>query len=64
MVGIDIGSRTIKIIELEKAGGTYSLNASGIVGYSGSTIDKMIDDKEMAALSQVVKKLYMEAKWK
>ena len=45
MFGIDIGSKTIKIVEIEKEGGRLFLNASGIVGYSGTTIDKMIDEK-------------------
>jgi type IV pilus assembly protein PilM len=31
------------------------------VGYSGNTIDKMIDDKEMSALGQIIKKLHAEA---
>lgn len=61
MVGIDIGSKTIKIVELQKEGTGYSLSASGIVGYSGTTVDKMTDDKEMAGLSAVIKKLHAEA---
>ena len=61
MVGIDIGSKTIKIVELEKSGGVYSLSASGVVGYSGNTVDKMIDEKEMASLGQIIKKLHSEA---
>ncbi|MGA3292115.1 MAG: type IV pilus assembly protein PilM [Candidatus Microgenomates bacterium] len=61
MVGIDIGSKTIKIVEVEKEGGIFSLTASGVVGYSGITVDKMIDDKEMASLGQVIKKLHAEA---
>lgn len=62
MLGIDIGSKTIKIVELEKNGASYSLLASGVVGYSGSTVDKMSDDKEIAALAQVLKKLCAEAR--
>jgi type IV pilus assembly protein PilM len=61
MVGIDIGSKTVKIVELEKSGETYSLVASGVVGYSGSTVDKMVDEKEMASLAQIIKKLHAEA---
>ncbi len=61
MVGLDIGSKTIKIVELDKNGVTYSLAASGVVGYSGTTIDKIIDDKEMASLGQIIKKLHTEA---
>lgn len=62
MVGIDIGSKTIKIVELEKNGDSHSLIASGVVGYSGSTVDKMTDEKEMRALADVIKKLCSEAK--
>jgi type IV pilus assembly protein PilM len=61
MVGIDIGSKTIKIVELEKRGEVNSLVASGVVGYSGNTVDKMADEKEMASLGQIIKKLHAEA---
>jgi type IV pilus assembly protein PilM len=61
MTGLDIGSKTIKIVELDKQGDSFSLNASGIVGYSGNTADKMIDEKEMASLGQIIKKLHNEA---
>lgn len=60
MVGLDIGSKTIKLVELQKDGESFSLSASGIVGYTGSTIEKMTDDKEMAALAQIIKKLHAE----
>jgi type IV pilus assembly protein PilM len=62
VLGIDIGSKTIKIIELEKSGASYSLIASGVVGYSGSTVDKMTDEKEIASLAQIIKKLCLEAR--
>ena len=62
MVGIDIGSKTIKIVELEKAGANFKLRASGIVGRTGSSIEKITDEKEMAGLSAVIKKLHQEAK--
>lgn len=61
MVGLDIGSKTIKIVELQPEGNAYNLLASGIVGYSGATIDKIIDDKELATLGQIVRKLHDEA---
>lgn len=61
MVGLDIGTKTIKIVELQKEANAFSLSASGIVGYSGATIEKMTDDKEMAGLGQVIKKLHDEA---
>jgi type IV pilus assembly protein PilM len=61
MVGLDIGSKTIKIVELDKDGAAFSLSASGIVGYSGNTVDKMSDGKEIAELGAVIKKLHSEA---
>lgn len=61
MVGIDIGTKAIKIVELEKSANAFKLLASGIVGYSGTTVDKMIDDKEYAPLGAVIKRLHAEA---
>lgn len=61
MVGIDIGSKTIKIVELQKEGTGFTLSASGIVGYSGNTVDKMTDEKDFASLGAVIKKLHSEA---
>lgn len=61
MVGLDIGSRTIKIVEVEKAGAGYSLLASGIVGFTSNPITKMEDEKEIAAVAQVIRKLHHEA---
>ena len=62
MIGINIGSKTIKVVELEKNGASFSLVASGVVGYSGTTVDKMSEEKEMASIAQVIKKLCVEAK--
>src|SRR3972149_1023540 len=61
MVGLDIGTKTIKIVELEKDGLSFSLSASGIVGFSGNSVEKMIDEKEMATFAQVIRKLHAEA---
>lgn len=61
MIGIDIGTKSIKIVELTKSGGGFSLNASGIVGFTGMPVDKLEDDREFASLSQVLKKLCKEA---
>lgn len=62
MVGIDIGTKTIKVVELEKNGDSYSLIASGVVGYSGTTVDKITDPKEMTSIAQIIKKLCAETK--
>lgn len=61
MVGIDIGSKSIKIVELEKSAQGFSLLASGIVGYSGTTVDKLAEDKEIAGVADIVRKLHKEA---
>lgn len=61
MVGLDIGSKTIKVVELQKEGAGFSLLASGIVGYGGNSVARMEDEKEMASVSQVIKKLHKEA---
>lgn len=62
MVGLDIGSKTIKIVELEKTRDSYKLKASGIIGYKSSTPEHLADDKELAVLSDVIRKLHKEAK--
>lgn len=61
MTGIDIGTKTIKIVEIQKEGNAYTLSASGIVGYNGNPVEKAVDDKELGGLAQIVKKLHKEA---
>lgn len=61
-VGLDIGSKTIKIVELSPEGTSWRLRASGIVGYKGVSPDQVKDDKELTPLVDVLKKLYKEAK--
>lgn len=60
-VGLDIGSKTIKMVELAKDGGKWKLRSSGVVGYSGSPIEHMQDEKELTALAGLIKKLHKEA---
>lgn len=61
-VGLDIGSKTIKIVELGKEGSSWKLRASGIVGYTGNSPERMKDGKEAGVLAQTIKKLHKEAK--
>lgn len=61
-VGLDIGSKTLKIIELKKDGSKWKLRASGVVGYTGNSIEEMKSDKEYAVLAGVIRKLHKEAK--
>ena len=62
MIGLDIGSKTIKIVELEKVRNAFKLKASGIIGYKSSNPEHLADDKEVAVLSDVIRKLHKEAK--
>ena len=61
-VGIDIGSKTIKVVEIAREGGKFRLKASGIVGHKSVTPDQIKDDKEFGILAESVKKLHKEAK--
>jgi type IV pilus assembly protein PilM len=61
-VGLDIGSKTIKFVELSQEGARWRLKASGIVGYKGVAPDQAKDDKELEAVIEAVKKLHKEAK--
>ena len=57
-VGLDIGSKTIKIVELARDGSGWKLRASGIVGYTGNSPEQMKDGKEAGVLAQTIKKLH------
>lgn len=62
-VGLDIGSKTLKAVELSRDGKKYSLKASGIISYKGSFFnDQVKDERELANLAQAIKKLFKEAK--
>lgn len=61
-VGLDIGSKTIKVVELAKENTGFRLKASGIVGYKGVSPDQAKDDKDLEPLSESIKKLCKEAK--
>ena len=56
MVGIDIGSKSIKIVELVKDSNNWNLKSSGAIGYNGLSPDKMTDEKEFVALSEILRK--------
>jgi type IV pilus assembly protein PilM len=60
-VGVDIGSRTIKIVELSKEGDAWSLKGSGVIGYQGVTPEHIKEEKDLVPLSQAIKSLYKEA---
>lgn len=57
MLGIDIGSKSVKVIELTGSAGSWNLKASGAVGYAGLSPDKMINDADIASLAELIKKV-------
>jgi len=62
-IGLDIGSTSIKVVELSKRGNDYMLKSAGAVGYSGPEIDaNFTDEKAIANMVAVIKKLFKDAK--
>lgn len=62
-VGLDIGTKSIKVVELNQDGNKFSLKSAGAVGYVGAPIEPNLqDEKEIAALGSVIKKLMQDAK--
>lgn len=61
-VGIDIGSKTVKMVELSRHRDGWVLKASGIIGHNCKTPEKTIEDEELIPLAKTIRKLYKEAK--
>jgi type IV pilus assembly protein PilM len=61
-IGLDIGSKSIKVVELEKKGSNWSLKSSGVVGYSGMSLENAQNEKDLAPLSEIIKKLFKESR--
>lgn len=62
MVGLDIGSKTIKAVELAREGENWKLLASGVIGHSGDAVEHLKEDKELSSLAEIIKKLFNEAR--
>lgn len=60
-VGLEIGTKTIKVVELQKSGEVFRLLGSGAVGYNGHSPDNLSDEKETASLAGVIRKLFSQA---
>jgi type IV pilus assembly protein PilM len=60
-VGVDIGSKSIKVVELERKGNNWSLRSAGIVGYSGMLVENAKEERDLVPLAEIVKKLFREA---
>jgi type IV pilus assembly protein PilM len=61
-VGIDIGSKSIKVIELGHDGKKWALKAAGAVGVGIGEIDQIQEDKRFAEISTTLRGLLKEAK--
>lgn len=62
-VGLDIGTKSIKVIELSRDGRGFALHSAGAVGYSGVEIDaNLSDEKAMLNVADIIRKLFKDAK--
>lgn len=62
MIGIDIGSQSIKIIESVKSGNSWQLKTSGAVAFGGNTPEKMVSEDEFIKAGELVKKMVSQIK--
>lgn len=62
MIGLDIGSKTIKVVELVPDGAGFKLKAAGAIGVGGVEVERLTEEKDYASLAEVVKKLVSDAK--
>jgi len=60
-LGLDVGTKLIKIVELEKDGEAFSLKSSGIVPNSGKPLENIEDEKEMAVIAESIIRLKKDA---
>lgn len=61
-LGIDIGSKTIKMVELGKDGNSWKLKGAGAIDFSGNLPDQITSDKDAFLLSATIKKLHSQLK--
>lgn len=61
-LGLDIGSKTIKLVEVSFDGGRNIMKSAGVVGFVGTPIENAQDDKSFITLSDAVKKLVHDTK--
>lgn len=61
-VGLDIGSKTIKVVEIVGDVNKRVLKAAGIVGVTSGGVDTLQSDKEYESLAGIIKKLFQDAK--
>lgn len=62
-IGIDIGSKTIKAVEISFEGGKNVLKTAGIIGVAADGLDHIQDEKEYGTFAESIKKLFKDAKF-
>jgi len=61
-IGLDIGTKTIKVAEVKDEGGKMTLVGAGVIGYNGPDVSHIQDDKQLGELAVIIKKLFSSAK--
>lgn len=61
-VGLDIGSNSIKVVELEKNSGRFVLKSLGVAAYSKFSIDGAKSEKDLLPVADLIKKLFSETR--
>lgn len=61
-VGIDIGSKTLKVVELSGSPGKYQLRGAGAVGYQGVNIDTNTTEQDLGIVATTLKKLFKDVR--
>ena len=61
-LGIDIGSKTIKIVELKNVNGKFALKGAAVVGVKEASIERMQEETEFVALANIIKTTLKNAK--
>lgn len=62
MIGIDIGSQSIKVAEVKKEGGANVLKSAGILKYTGPSIGKSVNDSDLKLCAETIKKICKQIK--
>lgn len=61
-IGIDIGSKTIKIVELLGDKDKFSLKSAAVAAYTGLDVEHIQDEKDLVGMAEAIKKLVKESK--
>ncbi len=60
-VGLDIGSHSVKVVELKQVSGKSIVKSLGVAAYSGVSVEAAKNEKDLSSLADLIKKLFNEA---